>query len=138
MFLLPVLTVLLSITVPIAHAQAVRITEFPIPFANSHPLGITAGPDGNLWFTDFNTDQIGRSTTRGAMIAFATPTLDSQPLGIIAGPNSTLWFTESNADSIGRMSTGGSPESSGFRQQTAGLTGSPRVGPGFMQKALSA
>ena len=28
------------------------ITEFPVPTANSEPYGITAGPDGNLWFTE--------------------------------------------------------------------------------------
>jgi virginiamycin B lyase len=30
------------------------INEFPIPTANRRPLGITAGPDGNLWFTEAN------------------------------------------------------------------------------------
>ena len=33
---------------PTTHA----ITEFAIPTANSHPEEITAGPDGNLWFTE--------------------------------------------------------------------------------------
>src|SRR5262249_28925851 len=28
------------------------ITESLIPYTNSQPVGITAGPDGNLWFTD--------------------------------------------------------------------------------------
>jgi hypothetical protein len=36
------------------------ITEYSIPTANSHPYGITAGPDGNLWFTESNGNQIGR------------------------------------------------------------------------------
>src|SRR5437868_1197017 len=27
-------------------------TEFPVLTANSNPLGITRGPDGNLWFTE--------------------------------------------------------------------------------------
>ena len=40
---------------PATHA----ITEFHIPYANSCPAGITAGPDGNLWFTDGGTDSIG-------------------------------------------------------------------------------
>ena len=33
---------------PTTHA----ITEYPIPYAGSAPVGITTGPDGNLWFTD--------------------------------------------------------------------------------------
>ena len=29
------------------------ITEFPVPTAGSDPRGIAAGPDGNLWFTEY-------------------------------------------------------------------------------------
>src|SRR4029077_187725 len=36
------------------------ITEFPIPTANGEPLGIAAGPDGALWFTESNGNKIGR------------------------------------------------------------------------------
>ena len=32
--------------------STVAISEFPIPTAKSSPSGITAGPDGNLWFTE--------------------------------------------------------------------------------------
>ena len=38
------------------------ITEYELP-ANSKPAGITAGPDGNLWFTDRGTSKVGRITT---------------------------------------------------------------------------
>jgi serine/threonine protein kinase len=40
------------------------ITEFDVPTANSQPLEITAGPDGNLWFTD-HVSAIGRITPSG-------------------------------------------------------------------------
>jgi len=33
--------------------------EFPVPTAGSAPVGITAGPDGNLWFTEFYGNKIG-------------------------------------------------------------------------------
>ena len=37
----------------------------PIPTSNSVPDGITAGPDGNLWFTEQTGNKIGRiSPTR--------------------------------------------------------------------------
>jgi virginiamycin B lyase len=29
------------------------VTEYPIPTASSAPIGITAGPDGALWFAEF-------------------------------------------------------------------------------------
>lgn len=41
---------ILAAWVPPASAQT--ITEFPLPSAGSNPNGITAGPDGNLWFTE--------------------------------------------------------------------------------------
>ena len=44
-------------------AAAGVITEFPIPTASSFPLGITNGPDGNLWFIGQAGNQIGRITT---------------------------------------------------------------------------
>ena len=38
------------------------LTEFPIPTANPGPGWITAGPDGNIWFTEnlYSVTQIGR------------------------------------------------------------------------------
>ena len=39
-----------------------RVREFPIPNPFSDPFGITAGPDGNLWFTEGYADEIGRIT----------------------------------------------------------------------------
>lgn len=36
-----------------------RITEFALPTSASEPFGITAGPDGNLWFTEEVSNRIG-------------------------------------------------------------------------------
>ena len=35
------------------------ITEFPIPYDNAGAFGITAGPDGNVWFADRWSPGIG-------------------------------------------------------------------------------
>ena len=44
-----------------AAAQAQVITEFSTGItAGAGSEGITAGPDGNLWFTEFNGNRIGR------------------------------------------------------------------------------
>jgi len=50
-------------------AAAQHFTEFPIPTAGSFPFGITAGPDGALWFTENenNSNKIGRITTAGGI-----------------------------------------------------------------------
>ena len=35
------------------------VTEITTPTADSDPIGIAAGPDGNLWFTEANANRIG-------------------------------------------------------------------------------
>lgn len=42
---------------------AVTVTEYTIPTLASTPTGITAGPDGNLWFTESAGNKIGKITT---------------------------------------------------------------------------
>ena len=56
------------------------------------PEGIVTGPDGNLWFTDF--DAIGRMTTTGVVTMFSTPTLAPYATDIAVGSDGNLWFTE--------------------------------------------
>jgi len=47
----------------IAHiTTAGVITEFSIPTANSQPVGITRGPDGNIWSTESAGNKIGYIT----------------------------------------------------------------------------
>jgi uncharacterized protein (TIGR03437 family) len=50
-----------------------ELTEYAIPTANSEPAGITAGPDGALWFTESN---VGSKIGRAALISPA-PTVTS-------------------------------------------------------------
>ena len=56
------------------------INNFPTPTAHSGPYEITAGPDGNLWFTEFASDQIGMiNPTTHAIAEFPIPTAGSEP-----------------------------------------------------------
>src|SRR4029077_7320294 len=83
---------------PTTHA----IAEFPIPIptASSGPGRITAGPDGNLWFTDFG--QIGFITpATHAITEYQVPYTNSNPFDITAGPDGNLWFTDWGNGSIG-------------------------------------
>ena len=57
-----------------AVASGQTITEFPLPNPGSGPLGMTAGPDGNLWFTEQFGPGIGRITTAGTITEFTIPT----------------------------------------------------------------
>src|SRR5438128_83039 len=78
------------------------VTEFPIPTRGT-PFDITAGPDGNLWFTD-GAGEIGRITPGGGITLFPTP---DGAWGITAGPDSNLWFADPGGNKIGRITTGG-------------------------------
>jgi virginiamycin B lyase len=75
-------------------------TEYAIPLP-CIPGGITTGPDGALWFTEFRSEgegvptvfgTIGRVTTSGA---FKEQTVSSARISeITTGPDGALWFTE--------------------------------------------
>ena len=42
------------------------IVEYTIPTANSVPKEIRTGPDGNLWFVEYNGNKVAKLTTSGA------------------------------------------------------------------------
>jgi hypothetical protein len=50
-------------------AQAQTVTEFSAGITGgARPYGITAGPDGNLWFTELDGNRIGRISTAPVFI----------------------------------------------------------------------
>src|SRR5580658_1259667 len=72
-----------------------QYVEFPIPTTSSEPYGITAGPDGALWFTESFSNNIGRIPTTATIanpqfteFAIEGPTFgsNSEPYGITANP----------------------------------------------------
>ncbi|HEX9095509.1 MAG TPA: IPT/TIG domain-containing protein [Candidatus Dormibacteraeota bacterium] len=84
------------------------ITEFPIPNSNVDPYDIVTGPDGNLWFTGYSSNTIGRITPAGTIAAtFSIPTTNSYPTSIAVGPDGNLWFVESGTNTVARITTAG-------------------------------
>ena len=79
------------------------MVTFPVPTATSQPYDITAGPDGNLWFTEYAGNKIGRITPAGVITEINVPAVDSAPYGITAGPDGNIWFAESFGGRIGRI-----------------------------------
>src|SRR5262249_50703404 len=72
------------------------ITEFPT--AGSSPEGISAGPDGNLWFTEFNGNNVGMiNPATHAIAEFPVPLASAGPRDTTAGPDGNVWFTEESA-----------------------------------------
>jgi virginiamycin B lyase len=73
------------------------VTEFPIPTPGSRPTGITAGPDGNLWFTESRyetpgANKIGRITPSGVITEYSVPTGGGGPFAITLGPDGNLFL----------------------------------------------
>jgi virginiamycin B lyase len=98
-------------------ASAGAIDEFPVP-GGGDPGGITAGPDGALWFVEETSSEIGRITTAGVVtneFPVSTtpgpvppdPALPSRLDQITPGPDGALWFTEPADNRIGRITTAG-------------------------------
>jgi virginiamycin B lyase len=102
------------------------VTEFAIPCLppcedlTGYPAGITAGPDGNLWFTESGgvanpifvfLTAVGQITTGGVITQYPITTHVTGPHtshslpGIAAGADGSLWFTEADDNQIGRIAT---------------------------------
>ena len=82
-----------------------QITEFSIPTPKSAPDSIATGADGNLWFTEANTDKVGRITPTGQISEYQLPEPQSDPGEITAGPDGELWFCVEKA--IAKITTAG-------------------------------
>ena len=81
--------------------------EFPLPVASSQPRGIAVGSDGNLWFTEFGGNKIGKISLNGVITEYPIPTAASGARIIATGLSKTLWFTENNTNKIGKITTAG-------------------------------
>ena len=91
-----------------ASAGAVpTMTEFPLLSGGRSPAGITAGPDGNVWFAESaGSGGIGRITPAGTITEF-TAGISGPADGITLGPDGNLWFTEPAQEKIGRITPAG-------------------------------
>src|SRR5260370_25823720 len=86
--LLLVVSVSLWVVVGLAeHALALAPTciEFNIPTTDSVPTGITAGPDGALWFTEEFKNKIRRITNPRVITEYPNPPPDPHPPAIPPG-----------------------------------------------------
>lgn len=88
------------------------IQEFPVPTKKSWPYGITAGPDGAVWFVENGSlagsglvSTIGRITVDGKISEYPVHAA-VLPAWITTGPDGALWFTEGDSY-VGRLTTDG-------------------------------
>ena len=86
------------------------VTTFPIPGGGAVAMGLTAGPDGNVWFTyeSGSGGGLGRVSPAGTFSMFPLSPPARGVFGITSGPDGNLWFTEAGAgNAIGKISVAG-------------------------------
>ncbi|HEY2474345.1 MAG TPA: hypothetical protein VGI19_06030 [Candidatus Cybelea sp.] len=91
----------------VAEGKRGHVTLYADAYGDPLPTGITAGPDGALWFTDVGNDVVGRITT-GGTYTMQQPAGRELSAGITVGPDKNLWFTlEEEYGGIGRITPKG-------------------------------
>jgi streptogramin lyase len=75
------------------------VTLFPTRVSGGDPYDVTAGPDGNVWFTEGAQGTIGRVSVNGDVLNVPLPRRG--PLGIAAGVDGNIWF--STLGGVGRI-----------------------------------
>jgi hypothetical protein len=104
---------------PTTHA----ITQFPTP--GSGLFKITAGPDGNIWFTENNSDNIAKiNPTTHAITEFPIPGPVSLE-DITAGPDGNIWFTGGGEIGMINLATDAITEIPITGSRPAGITAGP-------------
>jgi virginiamycin B lyase len=103
--------------------------------------GLTAGPDGALWFTasktvaNVLTSEVGRVSSNGQITEFPIPNSTSAG-GITTGRDGALWFTNAIAGSNGVELSIGRIDTSGNIQQFP--MAAPNIAPGQITQANGA
>ncbi len=93
------------------------ITEYAVPELASDPIpvGITAGPEGDLWFTvkyekTTDTSKIDKITTSGTITQYSPPKCGEyggELEGITEGSDHNLWYVQVTCDKIIKMTPAG-------------------------------
>ena len=88
-----------------------QVVEFAVPTADCNPHAITRGPDGNVWFTEWAGNKVGRITPAGTITEFRIP-FQSGAEDITAGPDGNVWFSEwgyglNSDNNVGRVTPTG-------------------------------
>jgi virginiamycin B lyase len=66
-------------------------------------LGITTGPDGNIWFVEASANKIGRLALATLTFTEFVVPASAGVQQIATGSDGNLWFTELSRGKIGRI-----------------------------------
>src|SRR5688500_9557266 len=101
------LLVVAAILCPVGTAQSDRdvvIREWDVPTAQARPHDPAVAPDGSLWYTGQEANNLGRLDPKtGQIKEFPLETPKSGPHGLVADKAGNIWFTANSAAYIGRL-----------------------------------
>jgi len=94
-------------SIPAVGQAQLRVRSLRIfPTPGAEPFDIARGADGDMWFTEFAADKIGRITPAGAITEYPVPTPGVGPFTLAPGPENAMWFTEQDGI-VGRVTSAG-------------------------------
>lgn len=75
-----------------------------MPTQGASLRGVTAGAEGDLWFTENAANKIGRMRPDGSMLGeYDIPTFGSGARAIVAAPDGRLYFSQYDIGRIGEL-----------------------------------
>jgi virginiamycin B lyase len=97
-------------------------TRYPIESARGGPYGVAVTPDGAIWATLQNGNQLLRLAPDGTSRTFDLPHGGAVPTDVAVGSDGSVWFLQFRANRIGRFKDGQFSDVEAGREN-AGLSG---------------
>jgi streptogramin lyase len=95
-----------------------NVTEYPVPVGAGAGYGITAAPDGSLWFIEWNVNSIGHMDANGNFLGdYLIPTANAGPVGITIGPDRNIWFAEQSGQKVGVLNVAAAESAAAKRKR---------------------
>ena len=68
------------------------LASYPVPTYDIG--GLAAGPDGRIWFTEYQSGAVGVfDPATGSFAEYSLPAGDFSPRGLVAGPDGSMWLS---------------------------------------------
>lgn len=78
-------------------------TEYPV---TGSPYNILPGPDGNMWFTEYSDNAVGKITPNGSVTMYGCGACVN-PWTMSIGPDNNMWYVESGGSYLDKLTTSG-------------------------------
>jgi streptogramin lyase len=102
---------------------------FRIPTAHSGATAMVSGPDGDVWFTEWNIGRIAKVSPKGVVTEYPVRIRHAAPWGLTPGPGG-IWFTDKGTNAVGVITPTGAateyPIHTSAKAQPTSIAAGPR------------